>query len=92
MIETAPKVVARRDVLVKEQTDAATTLENALAKIEKANATTPITPRDIADYNKRTRKLEADRDAATAKSSATSVSTSRSGKPCSRPPPRRSGW
>ena len=67
VIETAPKIVARRDAIVKEQTDAATTLENALAKIEKANATTPITPRDIADYNKRTRKLEADRDAATAK-------------------------
>ena len=67
VLDTAPRVVARRDALVKEQTDAATTLENALAKIEKANATTPITPRDIAEYNKRTRKLEADRDAATVK-------------------------
>jgi HEAT repeat protein len=52
----------RRDVITKAQTDAEAALEGVLSEIEKANAIPPTTPRQIEDYNRKSRKLEGKRD------------------------------
>jgi hypothetical protein len=57
--------VRRRAEIAKAQTEAQTALEKVLAEIDKANDLPATTPKDIAKYNTRMRRLQAERQAIT---------------------------
>jgi hypothetical protein len=63
LIAAIGKEVERRDALAKEQVDKDKELESVLNAIEKANQTSPKTPKEIDEYNVKVTKLESRRDA-----------------------------
>jgi hypothetical protein len=63
VLEALPKEVGRAETIAKEQVTRGKDLEGVLGEIEKNNATTPQSAREIDEYNRRSRKLESRRDA-----------------------------